>query len=142
MRSIEQTIHEFYQAMSFQPGEVPPAEKLYDLFIGEGILINNGMDEPLKVNVATFIQAFKENIAKGIFPSLQGKEISHKTDVFGKIAQRFSVYEFRYGSHVSLGINSIQLIEVKGSWFITSAVWVDQNESLKIPEEYLQNSQA
>jgi hypothetical protein len=139
MRSIEQTLTEFYECMSFNAGEEPNPEKLKELFFGEGVLINNHGDEPMKVNVEGFIRAFRENIKKGIFPSLQGREISHKMDMFGKIAQRFSVYEFRYGSHVSLGINTIQFIEIKDKWYIISAAWMDQNESLKIPEEYLQN---
>lgn len=141
MRTIEQTIKELYECISFKKGETPKLEKLKELFTGEGILINNGMDKPLSVNVASFIEAYKTNIAKGIFPTLQGRELSHKMDLFGKIAQRFSVYEFAYEGHVSLGINSIQLIQIDGSWYITSMVWCDQNEKCKIPEEYLASAE-
>jgi hypothetical protein len=137
MRTIEETIDQFYRCISFKKGEQPFPEKLNELFIEDGIMINYNGDQPERLNIPSFVAAYKENVAKGIFPSLIGKEISHKTEVFGKIAQRFSTYEFHVDTHVSRGIETIQLIQINGKWVITSVVWHDQNEMLKIPEKYL-----
>jgi hypothetical protein len=141
MRTMRETVLQLYQCISFQKGENPHLGHMREIFFGEGILINNNEDEPQTFTVDSFIHSYKENLAKGILVSLHAREISHHSDIFGKIAQCFSTYEIRFDDEspepISAGINSVQLIQVEKNWLITSLVWCEQNERLRIPEQFL-----
>ncbi len=67
-------------------------------------------------------------------------EIHEVTEVFGKIAHRFSTYALfinEQNDPVSKGINSIQLIKESNLWKVSSMLWNDQTTTLSIPEKYL-----
>ncbi|HEY0054954.1 MAG TPA: hypothetical protein VGB63_06325, partial [Pedobacter sp.] len=69
------------------------------------------------------------------------QEISDVTEVFGKTAQRISVYEYSSDATSSnpwkRGVNYIQFIFINGSWKIVSMLWNDEKDELVIPEAYL-----
>lgn len=139
MKNIEQITHNFYQCMSFEKGEKPCPEKLHHLFVENGILINYTGGEPEHLTVTDFITSFKSNIEKHAFFSLKGRELSNKTELFGRIAQRLSVYEFRSNARVSFGVAMIQLIQIPNKqWRIASMVWEDENEEYQSARDYLQ----
>ena len=58
------------------------------------------------------------------------REISHSTELFGNIAQRFSLYEKtgeRNGEHFETkGIKTIQFVKVNGKWKMSSVAWSDE----------------
>jgi hypothetical protein len=141
MRTIRNVVEELYESISFRAGDYPQLDKLRSLFWAEGILINTNGDRPQCYTADSFIQSFKENLANGVFTSLHEREIAHRADVFGTIAQCFSTYELRIDPDapdpISIGINSIQLIQVEKNWYVTSMVWCDQNERFRIPDQYL-----
>lgn len=139
MKNIELIAYGFYKCMSFEKGEKPYLDQLHELFIDGSILIFYNGEEPQRLTVSTFIEAFQKNIKKENFQSLQGKELSSKTELFGSIAQRFSVYEFRSDTRLIYGVAMMQLIQVKKQWLITSMIWEDESEKYKIPSYYLQN---
>lgn len=93
------------------------------------------------MTVDAFNQLVSEQLEKGAPREFYEGELWHRTDVFGKIAQRFSTYEAKFdwtaSEPFSVGINSIQFIKVAGKWLVSSMVWNDQTESVKIPHEYL-----
>lgn len=140
MKSIDQLIDHLYSSISFKKGEVPRLEKLKDLFIPEGRLINNSKETPEIFTVDTFILSFRKQMEKGEVPAFEEKEISAHTDIFGSIAQRFSTYEARMGPEAekpfAVGINSIQMIHTDGEWRISCMVWNQETEDLKVPKNY------
>lgn len=133
MRTITQTVNEFYSCMSFDRGEHLSPEGLQDLFIQNAILTSCNNNQSVRLSVPAFIESLKEKVSKQFFPYVIIREVSNKTDVFGKIAQCFSTYEFRTETQSCFGINSIQLILIDGSWYITSMAWQDETETIKIP---------
>ena len=141
MKTIDETVQDLYAAISFVKGETPNYGLLKDLFIPDAKLINNNGDQPLIFNIDSFIDSLKENLANKVFESIFEIEIAYKTDLFGKIAHRFSTYEFRFNPNdenpYTIGINSIQLIQVGNQWKVTSIAWNDQRPGLEIPENYL-----
>ena len=141
IKEINQLIDDLYSSICFEEGEQPPLEILRRVFIPGGKMINNDDDTPRILTVEEYIDRFNEIVASGKFKSFHEIEISHKTDLFGKIAHRFSTYETRLSldeaEPYSMGINSIQLIKIGPSWFISSMVWNNQTDNRKIPEQYL-----
>ncbi len=132
---------DFYEAISFTNGETPDFAPLKMLFFGDGILINNSFIKPIVFTAESFVQALESQIAEGNIQQFLQREIHSKTEIFGKIAQRVSVYEYNFADHemerLPLGINYIQCVQIEGSWRITSMVWSDETESHIIPAEYL-----
>jgi hypothetical protein len=132
---------DFYKAISFQNEVIPDFTPLKILFYGEGIMINNSFSKPITFTAGSFIQAMESQVASGNMAQFMEREIHSKTEIFGKVAHRTSVYEYNFADHeaerLPRGINFIQYIQVEGHWRILSMAWSDENESHLIPAEYL-----
>ena len=132
---------DFYKTISFKKGVVPDFADLHILFYGEGSLINNTFADPITFTVESYVQALQSKVADGDVVQFFQQELYSKTDVFGKAAQRLSVYEYTFGDHpterMPRGICFMQFIQIEGNWRILSICWQDENENHIIPEEYL-----
>ena len=141
LMEINELTELLYSCISFRQGERPDLERLKGLFIKVGILINNNDDDPLIFTIDNFVKAIDYQISAGSLKSFSEREVAGKTEVFGKVAHRFSTYEARFdpddAEPLSLGINSIQLIKVENSWLVSSIAWNDETEDRKIPEKYI-----
>jgi len=137
---INELTNSLYSCISFRRGEHPDVERLKSLFIKEGVLINNN-DDPLIFTIDQFVDAIDYQISAGSLKSFSEREVAEKTEIFGKIAHRFSTYEARFDPDdpepLSIGINSIQLVKVGDSWLTSCLVWNDEAEGRKIPEKYI-----
>jgi hypothetical protein len=137
---IDFLVTDFYQALSFQPGETPDLDSLKALFFDEAVLINNTFGRPLSFTAETFTNAIQTQVADGSMEQFVQRELFSKTETFGKIAQRVSVYEYSFTDHESgripRGISYIQCIQTDNKWLIASMVWQDENENYMIPHEY------
>jgi predicted metalloprotease with PDZ domain len=72
--------------------------------------------------------------------SFTEKEISRTVNQFGNIAQVFTTYEFVAGTVPPMqqrGINSIELMNEKGRWWVMSISWEDESDVLPIPKQFL-----
>jgi len=104
-------------------------------------LINNSFATPVEFTMKSFIQAIESQVAEGNLQQFMQRELYSKTEIFGKVAQRISVYEYTLSDqeikNLPRGINYIQYIMVDDHWYINSMVWCDENENYQVPEEYL-----
>jgi hypothetical protein len=137
---IEELTNSLYSCISFRQGEKPDLARLKSLFIKEGILINNN-DDPLIFTIDQFVDAVGYQVSAGSLKSFSEREVAERTEIFGKIAHRFSTYEARFDPDdpetLTVGINSIQFIKVDDSWHVSSLVWNDEAEDRKIQEKYI-----
>ena len=137
---IGELTNSLYSCISFRQGEKPDLARLKDLFIKEGMLINNN-DDPLIFTIDQFADAIDYQISAGSLKSFSEREIAERTEIFGKIAHRFSTYEARFDPDdpepLTVGINSIQFIKAGDSWLVSCLVWNDEAEDRKIPEKYI-----
>ena len=132
---------DFYQAISFDHSTPPDFTPVKILFYGEGVLINNTFSKPIVFTAESFINAMESQVADGVIEQFIQRELHSKTEIFGKVAHRISVYEYNFADHkmpkLPRGINFIQFVQIEGHWRILSMAWSDENESHLIPEEYL-----
>lgn len=137
---IDLLVTDFYQTLSFQSGEEPDLNTLESLFYDEAVLINNTFGRPLSFTPQSFAKAIQTQVADGTMLQFVQRELFSKTETFGKIAQRVSVYEYSFTDHESgripRGINYVQCIQTEGKWLIASMTWQDENENYHIPHEY------
>ncbi len=141
MEQINNLTGMLYATVCFGEGEEPALDKLDDLFVQGGRLINNNPDSPLIMDAEGFVERVKDMIAGGKLKSFNEREINSVTELFGKIAHRFSTYESRFDPQqtepFSVGINSIQMVKIKGKWLISSLVWNDRTSGMPVPQKYM-----
>ena len=141
LESIRRLTEKLYAAICFNEGEEPPISDLLNIFTPDGKMINIDGDHPVIFTVDQYIKRFKDLVSKGTFTSFHEMELSHQTEIFGKISHRFSTYETRIKKDdptpYSRGINSIQMVKNNGSWYITSLLWNKEGDGIKIQNPYI-----
>jgi hypothetical protein len=144
--SIDAIIAALYGAISFTPGTLPGWERLRSLFHPRGWLVPPCGDEApqlLVLDVETFIERSTTFITStGIGEKgFHEREIARRLESFGNIAHAFSTYESRYAEDdpepFSRGINSIQLVNDSGRWWVLSILWDVERLEHPIPADYL-----
>ena len=138
---IDFLTRDFYKAISFVRSEPPDFTPVKILFYGEGILINNSFSKPITFTAETFVEAMGSQVADGAIEQFTQRELHARTEIFGKVAHRISIYEYNFADHeapkLPRGVNFIQFVQIEGNWRIVSMAWCDENENHLIPEEYL-----
>jgi len=140
VQSLDRTVKELYASISFENGRKPDLVKMKSLFIPDAKLVNNNGPRPVVLTVDQFRAVHLDRLLSGIIMSFEEKEVRHVTEIFGKIAHRFSTYETRFDltdpRPFRVGINSIQFVKQGAHWLVASLVWNDQTERLRIPRKY------
>jgi hypothetical protein len=139
--AIDSLTNYFYDTISFKNSVVPDINTLHTIFQGSGLMIDNSDEIPVLFTAESYVQRVESQIALGEVEQFTRHEIYAQTEIFGKVAQRLSVYEYNFADHeqarMPRGINFIQYVNIAEQWHITSMAWNDENENYQIPEEYL-----
>ena len=120
----------FFNLFTNANGKVPNLNRIKDLFISNGMIISNTNGSPEIYNLEEFIVPREEILNNGTLTDFSESEISHKTEIFGNVAHRFSFYE-KSGKlngidFESKGVKTIQFIKVSGEWKMSSVAWSDE----------------
>jgi hypothetical protein len=138
---IDDLTRDYYKAISFRNEHAPDLSAVNILFYNEGILVNNSFRRPTGFSAASFVTALESEIAAGSMTQYLIHELHARTEIYGKLAQRISVYEYDLGEETSgrlpKGVNYIQFVKNDDNWRILSMAWYDENENNLIPAEYL-----
>ena len=138
-RAIDYITEDFYESLSFQDEEIPDLDTVRSLFYADGLLINNSYNQPITFTAETFTRAMETQIAAGKLLQFVQRELYSKTEIFGKVAQRVSVYEYSFDDqeldNLPKGVNYIQFVQVDDNWLITSMIWNDENGNFRVPSE-------
>lgn len=130
LQAINQLTTRFFDLFTNLDGKVPQVELIKDMFISEGIIINNTEKAPQIYNLEGFIAPRKKILTNGTLTDFHEWESSHKTLISGSIAHRYVKYE-KSGKHEGTpfhiqGTKSIQFIKVAGTWKMVSVTWCDE----------------
>ncbi len=140
-RQIDYITEDLYESLSFMDGELPDLDTVRELFYEDGLLINMSFGKPVTYSTESFIRALEDQISEGELTQFMQRELYSKTDIFGRIAQRTSVYEYSLSYHetenIPKGINYIQFIQVDDLWRITSMIWNDEGANFRVPSDLL-----
>ena len=145
--SPESIVAALYASVSHAPDVAPDFERMRGIFLYVGMLIPPVKPgEEFKVmDVDQFSDRYQKGVAArkekaeaatGFFE----REISRRTDCFGKVCQIFSTYETRHTPNdekpFDRGINSIQLVRDGKRWWIASVAWDVEKPDSPIPVQY------
>ena len=141
IQEIDHLMQKFYECVCFHPEHYPKYDQLQELFYGDGKLMNCNYDTPIDFTVHSYTQAMMHQIEEGNATFYSQQELSDITEVFGRTAQRISVYEYAFEAEAvqpwKRGVNYVQFIFADGEWKIVSMIWSDEKEGVLIPETYL-----
>jgi len=139
-RAIDYVTEDFYESLSFMDGELPDLETVKELFYADGLLINNSFGKPIKFTAESFTTDMEMQIEEGKLTQFMQRELYSKTEIFGRVAQRVSVYEYSFSyyetENLPRGINYIQFVQDDDNWRITSMAWNDENDNYRVPEGF------
>jgi len=137
---IDALVAAFFRLFSNREGRKVDLAPIFDLFIPEGTIIKNIGPEPVIYDLKGFIEPREKLLNSGDLVDFWEQEVSERTDIFGNIAQRFSLYRkggIQAGvSFETLGMKTTQFIRTPKGWRMSSLIWDDCREGLNIPERY------
>ena len=139
--SIDAIIAALYDVISGPVGQARDWNRMRSLFVPTGRLMPVGVRPDGSAGMR-FLEPNDYIATSGPFLVERGfteKELARRTERFGNIAHVFSTYEGTVASdgHVMRGINTIQLMHDGKRWWIVSLMWQAENETLKLPAQYL-----
>ncbi|MEJ2193633.1 MAG: GNAT family protein, partial [Ignavibacteriaceae bacterium] len=127
---IDKLTTRFYSLFTNTNGVTPNVEDIKDIFISKGTLINNTGDTPEVFNLKEFIEPRQKILTDGTLTNFIEKEIIDKTEIFGNIAQRFSLYEksgkLNGENFETKGMKTIQFVKINKEWKMSSVAWCDE----------------
>ena len=134
---LDRLIHEFFRAVSFEAGEVPPYEVIRSVFVDSGLLIKNTGPVPEISTVQQFIEPRQEMVRSGDLTRFNEHELSESTTIFGNVAHRFSVYAksgtMKNVAFEAKGMISTQFILTPSGWKMSAMAWDDERPGLPVP---------
>ena len=134
--TIDEIAATFFSIFCFEPGGQPDFEAVRALFIEQGLLIKNSGAEPEINDLSAFIEPRERLVADGQLTRLAEQELSATTQIFGNIAQRFSIYQksglLNGQAFDTRGKKTIQLIKTQAGWKMVSVAWDDEREGLSL----------
>ena len=120
----------FFDLFTNVNGGVPNLKRIKEVFISDGMIISTTNGNPEIYNLVEFTDSRREILTNGTLTDFCESEISHKTELFGHIAHRFSLYEksgrLNGVDFESKGVKTIQFIKVNEEWKMSSVAWSDE----------------
>jgi hypothetical protein len=136
--SIDTVIAELYEMVSFEPGTRPDWSRLNEIFTPGARLVRVNDEGVFEFDADSFRLNFESLIDSGVLPSFWEGEIWRETHLFGEVAHILSAYETRRtrsGAPLNRGVNSIQLFERHGRWWISAMIWRREGRAILIPDK-------
>lgn len=134
---LDRLTAEFFQSVSFEPGNTPNYEHIRRLFLEQGLLIKNVGLTPEISTVTQFIVPRYQSVLAGDLTRFHEAELSEATEIFGNVAHRFSAYTksgtLKGTSFSARGMISTQFILTPQGWKVSCMAWDDERPGLVLP---------
>lgn len=136
----DRLIADFFRAVSFEEGAIPPYENIYELFIEAGLLVKNTTSTPEISTVGQFIEPRQAMVRSGELTRFNEVELCESTEIFGNVAHRYNSYAksgtMKGVPFAARGMISTQFVQTPAGWKISAMAWDDERPGLSIPEQY------
>ena len=146
VETVDGIITALYASISGPMGEVRDFDRFRSLFADDARLIPTGPVGPQSPQgyVALTPEGYWERSSEALAQiGFTEAEIGRTTETFGRITHVFSTYEsYREDQGTpaepfARGINSIQLVEAEGRYWILTVFWDSERPDNPIPDRYI-----
>lgn len=128
-KQIDALTKSFFSCFTNVDRKTPDLDKLRELLIPQALITNNSKEALECYTVESFIFPREKLLTDGTLTDFSESEISHKTQFFGKIAERFSLYQksgvLQGSPFETYGMKTIQFVKKSGQWKISAVAWDD-----------------
>lgn len=142
LTELKRLMDSFFQAVSFEVGELPSYVRLRELFIPSGLLIKNSGAQPEISTIQQFIQPRQASVDSGELTRFFEAELAETTQIFGNVAQRFCAYTksgcLKGMPFEARGMISTQFVLTTSGWRMSSMAWDDERSGLSLPTGHSQ----
>lgn len=126
---IDSLMAAFLGAFTNTEGAAADVERVRGLFIPEGMIVSMAAGDPVIYDLDAFIDPRKKMLADGTLTEFSEWEIAEATEIFGRVAHRFSSYG-KSGRRDGVpfegeGRKTTQFIRTSAGWRMTSMAWDD-----------------
>ncbi|MFJ1547671.1 DUF4440 domain-containing protein [Streptomyces sp. NPDC088246] len=126
---LDQLMHSFLGAFTNTGDSRPNVDAVREVFIPQGMIVNNVGDEPVIYNLDAFVEPREKILTDGTLTEFSEWGVAERTEIFGSIAHRFSEYrksgfldgEWFEGS----GRKTTQFVRTPVGWRMSSMAWDD-----------------
>ena len=126
-QEIDKIVEVFFDLFTNTNNRTPNIRKIEDIFLPNGLLVNNTSGQPEVYDIESFIRPRQEILTNGTLTNFIEKESSHSTAIHGNIAQRTCTYvksgELDKKAFTGQGKKLMQFIKVADRWLFSSVVW-------------------
>ena len=137
-RAIDVLVQSFFAVFDNRDGRRPRLGELHELCLPECVITKSEPSGLAVMGIEAFIAPRAELLMGGRLVDFFEEEIAGRTDLFGGVAQRISVYR-KSGvldgmAFSARGVKTLQLVQAADGWRISAVAWEDEREGLPIPE--------
>lgn len=126
---LDRLMAAFLGAFTNTGGSRPNLDAVREVFIPQGMIINNSGDEPVIYDLDAFIEPRERILTDGTLTEFSEWEVAERTEVFGSTAHRFSEYRksgFLDGERFEgSGRKTTQFVRTPAGWRMSSMAWSD-----------------
>lgn len=139
-QEIDKLVKSFFNLFSIKKGCKADLSSIYELFIKEGLIVKCSSPTPEIYNLLQFIEPREKMFNDGYLSNFIEEELFEKTEIFGNIAHRLSLYKksglMNGKGFENKGIKTMQFIKTSAGWKISSVAWDDEREEFKIDNKF------
>ncbi|MEO8670835.1 MAG: hypothetical protein ABI411_05935 [Tahibacter sp.] len=135
--AIDALTERFFALFTQSPEKSVDLLPIHDLFVAQGMLIKAVSGSTEIYTLQQFIEPRLRLLNSGELTGFCEQEISARTDIYGNVAQRFSVYRktgiLRGASFASSGTKTLQFVRFDSVWKLTCVAWDDDRDASEFP---------
>lgn len=137
-QAIDALVSMFFAVFDNRGGRRPRLNTLYDICLPQCVITKSGPGGLTVMGLDAFIEPRAALLSGGGLTEFFEEEVSGRTEVFGGVAQRLSVYR-KAGvldgiAFAARGMKTLQFARAADGWRISAVAWEDEREGLPIPE--------
>jgi len=137
-RAIDALVRAFFAVFDNRRGRRPRLGALHELCLPECVITKSDLSGLTVTRLEAFIAPRAELLSGGRLVEFFEEEVSGRTDLFGRVAQRLSVYR-KSGvldgvAFSARGVKTLQFVRTADGWRISAVAWEDERAGLSIPE--------
>jgi hypothetical protein len=128
--AIDAIAESFFDLFDNRGGRPPRLEMLHEIVVPGATIVRATEPEPELTNVPVFLAPRQRMLTDGTLTEFAERELAATTEIFGNVAQRFSLYEksgIRDGRRFTTrGMKAFQFVRTPDGWRISAVAWDDE----------------
>lgn len=135
-QAIDALVQSFFAVFDNRGGRRPRLGALHEMCLPECVITKGSAEGPTICGLEAFIAPRAALLTSGELTEFFEEEVSGRTDLFGGVAQRFSLYRkagvLNGVAFSARGIKVLQFVKTDAGWRISAFAWEDEREGLAI----------